>query len=107
MTQKLSLNVKLAYGSGSFGNNLVYGLMSIYLMVFYTDHFGIPVAAVGTLFLIARIWDAVNDPIMGMLVDNTRSRWGQFRPYLLFVPLVMGVCTTLCFTSPDFSLTGK
>ncbi|MFA5688724.1 MAG: glycoside-pentoside-hexuronide (GPH):cation symporter [Kiritimatiellales bacterium] len=97
----------LAYGCGSFGNNLVYGLMSIYLMVFYTDQFGLPVASVGTLFLVARIWDAINDPIMGLLVDNTKSRWGQFRPYLLFVPLPMAIFTTLCFMSPEFSPAGK
>jgi GPH family glycoside/pentoside/hexuronide:cation symporter/probable glucitol transport protein GutA len=76
-------------------------------MVFYTDYLGLSPASVGTLFLVARIWDAINDPVMGHLVDNTRSRWGQFRPYLLFVPFIIGITTTLCFASPDFGMTGK
>lgn len=107
MNNKISLATKLAYGSGSFGNNLVFGIMTIYLMVFYTDYFGLAPAAVGTLFLVARIWDAVNDPIVGVLVDNTRTRWGRFRPYLLFVPVPMAILTVLCFASPDLSPTGK
>lgn len=105
--QKLPFWIKVAYGSGGFGNNFIYALMTVYLMVFYTDYFGLPPAAVGTLFLVARIWDAINDPVMGMLVDNTETRWGKFRPYLLFVPFIVATTTTLCFTSPDFSPTGK
>ena len=105
--QKLSLWTKLAYGSGGLGNNFIYGLMTVYLMVFYTDYFGLSAASVGTLFLVARIWDAINDPVMGMLVDNTKTRWGKFRPYLLFVSFILAATTTLCFASPDFSPTGK
>lgn len=105
--QKLSFWTKLAYASGGFGNNFIFGIMTLYLMLFYTDYFGISAAAVGTLFLVVRIWDAMINPVMGMIVDNTQSRWGKFRPYLLFAPLIVGVTTTLCFTSPDFSATGK
>lgn len=107
MDKKLSFWTKLAYGSGGFGNNLTYGLMTLYLMVFYTDYLGLSPASVGTLFLVARIWDAVNDPVMGHLVDNTKSRWGQFRPYLLFVPFIVAITTTLCFASPDVGMAGK
>lgn len=103
----MSFWTKLAYGSGGFGNNLTYGLMTLYLMVFYTDYLGLSPASVGTLFLVARIWDAVNDPVMGHFVDNTKSRWGQFRPYLLFIPFVVAVTMTLCFASPDFGMKGK
>jgi Na+/melibiose symporter-like transporter len=105
--KKLSFWTTLAYSSGAFGNNLIYGIMTLYLMVFYTDYFGIPAAAVGTLFLLVRVWDAVANPVMGMLVDNTRSRWGKFRPYLLFVPFAVAITTTLCFASPDLGPTGK
>ena len=105
--QKLPLWTKLAYGSGAFGNNLIYGIMTLYLMVFYTDYFGLPAASVGTLFLVVRMFDAIANPVMGMLVDNTKSRWGKFRPYLLFVPFAVAITTTLCFASPDFGMTGK
>lgn len=105
--QKLSLWIKLAYGSGGFGNNFIYGIITLYLMLFYTDYFGIPAAAVGTLFLIARIADAIANPLMGMIVDNTRTRWGKFRPYLLFGSILVGIATTFCFASPNFSPSGK
>ncbi|REE88999.1 GPH family glycoside/pentoside/hexuronide:cation symporter/probable glucitol transport protein GutA [Paenibacillus taihuensis] len=104
---KLTLREKFAYGMGSLGNNIIYGLMSTYLVVFYTDYFGISIAAIGTLFLIARMWDAINDPIMGHIVDNTRTRWGRFRPYLLFGPFVMGTIVILCFWSPELSSGGR
>jgi len=59
------------------------------------------------MFLVSRIWDGLNDPIMGIIVDNTKSRWGRFRPYLLFVPFIMAITTVLCFLSPDLSDKGK
>lgn len=80
---KVSLKTVLSYGMGSFGNNIIYALTSTYLMIFYTDSVGLNAAAVGTLFLIARIWDGIADIIIGMIVDNTETRFGKFRPYLL------------------------
>ncbi len=76
-------------------------------MLFYTDYFGISAAAVGSLFLIARIWDALIDPVMGIIVDNTKSRWGKFRPYLLVTPVIMAGLTVLCFLQPNISPAAK
>lgn len=95
------------YGLGSLGNNMIYAFISTYLLKFYTDSFGIAAGSVAILFLIARIWDAINDPIMGIIVDNTHTKLGKFRPYLLFVPFLMAVTTVLCFSKPDLSPTLK
>lgn len=103
----LTLREKISYGVGSLGASTIYGLMSTYLIIFYTDYFGISAIAIGTLFLVARIWDAVSDVVMGIIVDNTKTRWGRFRPYLLFVPWFIAITTILCFSSPDVSETGK
>lgn len=103
----LTRRERAAYGVGSLGNNLVYGLMTTYLLVFYTDVFALPAAAVGTIFLVARIWDAADDPVVGFVVDNTHSRWGRFRPYLLFGPFAMGLIVVLVFAAPDLSPTAR
>lgn len=105
--EKISLREKLSYGLGSLGNNMIYGLMASYLLVFYTESFGIAAAAAAGILFFPKIWDAMNDPIMGLLVDNTSSRWGKFRPYLLFVPFIMAVMVVLCFSSPNLSQSGK
>lgn len=98
---------RYSFGFALFGQNLIYGLFLNYLMIFYTDVYGISAAAVATLFLIARTWDAVNDPVMGILVDRTRTRWGKFRPYMLWTPLPIAVTTVACFFSPDVGPTAK
>lgn len=98
---------KWLYGLGSVGNNIIYGLVTTYLMFFYTDYFGIGAAAVGMIFFFARIWDAINDTFMGIVVDNTQTRFGKFRPYLLFVPPIMAVTTVLAFSAPNLSVQGK
>ncbi len=103
----LTRRERAAYGVGSLGNNLVYGLMTTYLLVFYTDVFALPAAAVGTIFLVARIWDALDDPVVGFVVDNTHSRWGRFRPYLLFGPFALGAIVVLVFAAPDLSPTAR
>ncbi len=103
----LSWKEKLSYGFGSLGASTVYGIMSTYLLVYYTDYFGISAIAAGTLFLVARSWDSVNDLIMGVIVDNTNTKWGRFRPYLLFAPWFIAATTILCFTTPNLSSTGK
>lgn len=104
---RVSNKIAFSYGMGSLGNNIIYAFITTYLLVFYTDYFGLAPAAVATLFLIARIWDGVNDPIMGIIVDNTQTRFGKFRPYLLFTPFIMGAATIACFLSPNFSAVGK
>ena len=97
----------ISFGMGSLGNNIICAFIGTYLTVYLTDSFGIGAVAVGTLFLIARIIDAITDPIMGMIVDNTKSKMGKSRPYLLFVPIFMGIATIMCFSSPNLSYNGK
>lgn len=95
------------YSIGDLGINLNFQMVGFYLAYFYTDVFGLKPAHVTILFLVARIWDAVNDPLMGYLSDHTRSRWGKFRPYLLFCAIPLNVLLIACFFTPEFSYTGK
>ena len=104
---RLSFPRKLGYSLGSSGANFVWQMVSFYLVFFYTDVFGIPAATVGTILLAARIFDALNDPVMGHIADQTRTRWGRFRPYLLFGPIPFVVIFVLTFSTPAFSITGK
>ncbi len=106
-TVKLSLKEKIGYSLGDTASNLFFQTFMLFLLYFYTDVFGLPAAAVGTMFLITRIWDAVNDPIMGTISDRTNTRWGKFRPYILFFALPFGILGVLTFTTPDFTITGK
>jgi GPH family glycoside/pentoside/hexuronide:cation symporter len=104
---KLSFFEKIGYASGDTASNLFWQTFSMFLLFFYTDIFGISAAAAGTMFLITRIWDTVNDPLMGILSDRTNTRWGKFRPYLLWLAIPFGVIGVLTFTTPDFSDIGK
>lgn len=104
---KLSFREKLGYGLGDTASNIFFQFVNIFLLYYYTDVFGLAPAAVATLFLVARFWDAVNDPLMGALADRTSSRWGKYRPYLLWVAFPFGLMGYLCFANPDFSDTGK
>ena len=89
---------KLGYMLGDFGNSLLFNFIGSYLLVFYTDVFGISAAAVGTLMAVSRIWDAINDPMMGVLVDKRKAgKDGKFRPYLKFVGIPLGIFTILTF----------
>lgn len=106
-TQKASIREKIGYGFGDAASSMYWKIFSIYLAIFYTDVFGIPAAVAGTMFLLTRIWDTANDPIMGIIGDRTVSRWGKFRPYLLWVPVPLAILGVLLFTTPDLSLTGK
>jgi GPH family glycoside/pentoside/hexuronide:cation symporter len=103
----LSFKDKLSYGVGDYAANLSWILAQIYLMYFYTDVFGISAAQAALIFGITRIWDAINDPVMGFISDHTQSRWGKFRPYLLFGAIPLGIVTVLTFTTPDLGPTGK
>lgn len=103
----LSLKSKFAYCGGDVGNNLIYQFASIYLLIFYTDVFGISAAQASTLFLVARVWDAINDPIMGVIADKTRTRFGRFRPYILLSGIPLAVISVAMVTVPDLSDGGK
>ena len=89
---------KVGYMLGDFGNSLLFNFIGSYLLVFYTDAFGISAAAVGTLMVISRVWDAINDPIMGVIVDKRKAgKNGKFRPYLKYMGLPLGIFTVLTF----------
>ena len=98
------LSYGMAYGSGF---QIMHGVVGSYLMVFLTDTFGIPAAAVGTIMLLASVWDAINDPMMGVLTDKTHTRFGKYRPYLLVVPFLLAIVDVCLFMSPNLSLHGK
>ncbi|WP_333608941.1 glycoside-pentoside-hexuronide (GPH):cation symporter [Arsukibacterium sp.] len=103
----LSKREKVAYGLGDTASNIIFQTVMLFLTFFYTDIFGISPAIVGTMFLLVRLIDAVTDPLMGALADNTHSRYGQYRPYLLWLALPFAFCSVLAFTTPEFSDTGK
>ncbi|MBH0020715.1 MFS transporter [Pseudoalteromonas sp. SWXJ133] len=104
---KLPLYEKVGYAMGDAGANLVWRGALAYLAVFYTDTFGISAAAAAMLFLVVRLSDGVTDIIMGMIADRTQSRFGKFRPWILYSAPFLGLFMVLCFTTPDFSTTNK
>jgi GPH family glycoside/pentoside/hexuronide:cation symporter len=105
--RQVSLKERISYGLGDTASNLVFTMVSTYLMFFYTDVFGLNVAAVGTLFLVARVIDAFDGPIIGVLIDKTSTKWGKSRPYFLWLAIPFGVVAVLTFTAPDLSPSGK
>ncbi len=88
--EKLPIKTVLGYGAGDFAFNLAFSLSTAFLLYYYTDVAGISAAAVGTMFLVVRLWDAFADLLAGRLVDRTMTRWGKFRPFIMFgaVPLL-------------------
>ena len=106
-TQPLRFTEKLGYGLGDTASNFFFQVFNIFLLYYYTDIFGLSAAAVGTMFLVTKVVDAVSDPIMGLIADRTNSRWGKFRPYLLWAAIPYAVCGYAMFANPDLSQNGK
>lgn len=107
LTQKLSFKEKFSYGFGDLASVLYWQTFMLYFTYFYTDVFLIPASAAATMFLVSRNWDAINDPMMGIIADRTKTRWGHFRPYLLWICVPFAVVGVLTFTVPDFDMSGK
>ncbi len=105
--EPLKLSEKIGYGFGDAASSMFWKLFGMYLMFFYTDIFGIPAAVVGTMLLVTRVGDAAFDPLVGILGDRTNTRWGKFRPYLLWMALPIGIIVVLTFTTPNISTSGK
>ncbi|HLP25629.1 MAG TPA: MFS transporter, partial [Acidobacteriota bacterium] len=105
--KKLPLREMLAFGAGDFASVLYWQTFMKYLPFFYTEVFGITAGALGTMLLVSRIWDGVNDPIIGIFADRTETRWGKFRPFILFGCVPFAIFGVLTFTTPGFGPTGK
>lgn len=106
-TEKLSFREKAGYGFGDAAANFVFQTMLIFQLGFYTDVFGISAVAAGTLLLVGRFWDAFFDPFMGVVADRTNTRWGKFRPWVLWSAVPFALFFFLAFTTPNFDSAGK
>ncbi len=98
---------KVAYGFGDMASSMFWKIFGMYLLFFYTKVFGISPAAAGTMFLITRVWDSLIDPAMGVIADRTHTRWGKYRPYLLWFAIPFAVMGVITFYTPPFGETGK
>lgn len=105
--ETLSVKEKVGYGLGDTASNFYWKLFENFQLYFYTDVFGISAAAAATMFFVTKLWDAINDPLVGILADRTRTAWGRFRPYLLWMSVPFAVTGILTFYTPDLSPTGK
>lgn len=106
-SNRLSIKEKIGYSLGDTASHFVWDMVGFWILIFYTDTYGISAAAAGTIMLIARFWDMVSDPLMGIIADRTNTRWGKFRPYILWMAIPYGVLAILTFTTPDLGETGK
>lgn len=104
---KVSVVEKVAYGLGDMASNLFYQTFTLFLLYFYTDVFGISAAAAGTMFLVVRMLDTFYDPIVGVLADRTKSKYGKFRPWILYTVVPFGVIGFLTFITPDLATSAK
>ena len=104
---KLSVKEKIGYSLGDTASHFVWDMVGFWLLFFYTDVYGISAAAAGTIMLIARFWDMAIDPVIGVISDRTNTRWGKFRPYILFGAIPYAVLAILTFTTPHLGETGK
>lgn len=102
-----NLKEKIAYGFGDMSSSMFWKIFSYYLPFFYSNIFGLSLIDAGVLVLVTRIWDAVSDPMMGIIADRTNTRWGKYRPYLLWVAPFFSIAGILLFTTPDLNYGGK
>ena len=105
--QKISLKEKIGYGFGDAASSMFWKIFGMYSLFFYTDVFGITAAAAGTMFLVARLWDSFFDVFVGIISDRTKSRYGKYRPFLLWFAIPFAVMGAVTFFAPDFSESGK
>lgn len=106
-SERLRFSEKLGYGVGDAASNFFFHTFNILLLGYYTDVFGLAAGAVGTMFLVTKLFDAITDPVMGMIADRTRTRMGKFRPYILWMAVPFGVIGYSMFANPDLTDTGK
>jgi len=103
----ITLKEKIGYGLGDAASSMFWKIFGMYSLFFYTDVFGITAAAAGTMFLVARLWDSFFDLFVGIMSDRTKTRWGKYRPYLLWFAIPFAVMGVITFFTPDFGQTGK
>ena len=101
------LREKIGYGFGDFSSSMFWKIFMYYIMFFYTQVFGLTLEDATLLILVTKMWDAISDPLMGVIADRTSTRWGKYRPYLLWIALPFAVCGVLTFTTPTFGYGGK
>ncbi len=101
------LREKIGYGFGDMASSMFWKVFSYYLPFFYANVFGLSLIDTGVLLLVTRIWDAVSDPMMGAIADRTKTRWGKYRPYLLWVAAPFSICGILLFTTPDWGYAAR
>ena len=106
-TEKLPVKEKIGYALGDTAANLIFQTMVMFQLVFYTDTFGISALSAGTILIVVRVFDAIFDPIMGIIADRTKTRWGKFRPWIIWTAVPFGVMGFLTFVTPDLSMSGK
>ena len=106
-TRKLSFKEKIGYGLGDTGCHFAWDMAGMFLFFYFTDVFGISTVAAGAIMGIARLWDAVSDPMIGILSDRTKTKYGKYRPYMLWFAIPLAVSLVVLFTTPDFEETGK
>ena len=104
---KTSLREKIGYGLGDMSSSMFWKIFSYYLPIFYSDVFGLHPSDAAMLLLITKLYDAVSDPVMGLIADRTRTRWGRYRPWLLWVALPFALVGILSFYTPDASYSFK
>lgn len=104
---KLSFREKLGYGLGDTACHFAWDMAGMFLFFYFTDVYGISAAMAGTIMLVARVWDAVSDPLIGIISDRTNTKFGKFRPYMIWFAVPLGISLVLLFTTPDFDESGK